>query len=103
MDDDAPCVSHTLWMCMERKKAATPLSRSLIEIIAQMDELDIDPRLVNEDGDFTPAFEAVLIQMFKRFDVDQDGVWSLTELQEFAKATNGAPVRPPCATNTGVV
>ncbi|KAF7723488.1 hypothetical protein EC973_001999 [Apophysomyces ossiformis] len=45
--------------------------------------------LVDDDDEFLPKVEKILKEVFDRFDKDNDGVWKLEELQDFAEATNG--------------
>ncbi|KAJ1836445.1 hypothetical protein LPJ63_000233 [Coemansia sp. RSA 2711] len=45
--------------------------------------------LLTEDLDFTPACEQALLEIFARYDKDGDGALNDSELQEFAKFTNG--------------
>ncbi|KAI9137450.1 hypothetical protein BKA69DRAFT_1128192 [Paraphysoderma sedebokerense] len=42
-----------------------------------------------ETEDFTPEFEAVLNEIFERYDKDNDNEWSLQELQNYAIDMNG--------------
>ena len=61
------------------------------------------PNKLLHDGWLTPEFQAVLDQIFTRFDVDEDGLWSIdVELQAFAMygmflllvhSTNGYTIR----------
>ncbi|KAG0367235.1 hypothetical protein BC939DRAFT_441039 [Gamsiella multidivaricata] len=47
------------------------------------------PTLVDEDGALTQECENALVAIFKRYDVDKDGALSTSELDAFAKDTNG--------------
>ncbi|KAJ2358895.1 hypothetical protein IWW50_003081 [Coemansia erecta] len=46
--------------------------------------------LLTDDLDFTPLCEQALLEIFDRYDEDKDGMLSDTELQAFAKFTNGS-------------
>lgn len=49
-----------------------------------------DPLLIDEDEAWlTQAAEAAFTEIFKRFDVDNDGLLSFQEIQAFALAANG--------------
>ncbi|CAO3563024.1 unnamed protein product [Mortierella alpina] len=51
--------------------------------------LVVPPALTEEDGGLTPECEAALVAIFQRYDVDNDGALSNTELDAFARDTNG--------------
>ncbi|KAF8931110.1 hypothetical protein BGZ52_013327 [Haplosporangium bisporale] len=51
--------------------------------------LVIPPTLIDEDGGLTQECEDALVAIFERYDVDKDGALSNTELDAFAKDTNG--------------
>jgi len=47
------------------------------------------PIFDDDDAWFTPDCEAALREFFQRMDVDQDGVWNMSELQSWAAVCNG--------------
>jgi len=46
-------------------------------------------RLTNKDGDLVGACERALTEIFTRYDVDKDGALNESELDAYAKKTNG--------------
>ncbi|CAM0140742.1 hypothetical protein VKS41_008010 [Umbelopsis sp. WA50703] len=48
-------------------------------------------QLLDEEENFTPRFEQVLEEIFKRFDKGNKGSWTTEEINEFATQTNGKP------------
>ena len=53
-----------------------------------------DDPLLDDIGDLSDAFRAVLNEIFNRFDVDRDGLLVEKELQNFARACNGKDFPP---------
>ncbi|KAF8975922.1 hypothetical protein BGZ46_008725 [Entomortierella lignicola] len=49
----------------------------------------VTPTLVDEEGALTQACEDALVAIFNKYDLDKDGALSATELDAFAKDTNG--------------
>ncbi|KAG2172705.1 hypothetical protein INT43_000052 [Umbelopsis isabellina] len=48
-------------------------------------------QLLDDEENFTPRFEQVLEEIFKRFDKGNKGSWTTEEINEFATQTNGKP------------
>ncbi|KAJ1878242.1 hypothetical protein H4R99_008522 [Coemansia sp. RSA 1722] len=46
--------------------------------------------LIQDDMEFTPECEAALVEIFSRYDKDNDGALNDEEIQAFAKYTNEA-------------
>eukprot|EP00941_MAST-03F_sp_MAST-3F-sp1_P000837 g837.t1 len=52
---------------------------------------DYFQKLFTDDGDLVPRFRGILVELFRRFDVDGDCLLSPNELNDYARACNGAP------------
>ncbi|KAI8350495.1 hypothetical protein B0O80DRAFT_457928 [Mortierella sp. GBAus27b] len=53
--------------------------------------LVVPPALVDEEGALTQECEDALVALFRKYDRDNDGALNNSELNAFAKDTNGSP------------
>ena len=59
--------------------------------------------LVEKNGSATRPFQAVLAEIFRRFDKDRDGVWNMAELDAFARASQTGNITKEDRTQLGTM